>query len=633
MPETARLAARQGAPGLLRLRLLATTDLHMHILPWDYPQARPAQGRGLAGLAKLIAEARGEVPNTLLFDNGDFLQGSALGDRLALSPVGPHPMIAAMNRLGYDAATLGNHEFGHGLRYLSDALGQARFPVVASNLNEGRSNLFTESDQDTLPPFLPHLLLTRMLTDEAGETHALRIGVLGFLPPQTAQWEWSCLNGRFVVSDILSAARGGIDRLRRAGADLVIALSHSGIDAAPAATGMENASAPLAALDGIDAVIAGHAHLAFPSAGFPAAPGLDVQAGTLHGKPAVMPGAYGSHLGVIDLLVQRGPDERWIILSGRSHLRPNPATGSAGDAIDPAITAITQPAHQDTLEWLARPVGRTERGLSTYFALVAPCHALRLTAQAKARHVSDRLKGTALQGLPVLATAAPFRAGGRGGAENYTAIPAGQVLMRHVLDLYPHANTIAALRLTGAEVADWLEHAAGLFLTIRAGRKDQPLCRPDVPSFQFDLIDGLEFAIDLSQPPRFDLRGEMANPDAHRITGLRWQGRSVRPHDQFIIATDSYRAGGAGGFAGANPLRLALGEAVPVRDILVSYIETRGTALPPTAARWGFAPMPETTVTFDTSPEAEHHLRDAQDLAPEPIGATEDGFLRFRLAL
>lgn len=633
MPDTARPAARQGAPGLVRLRILATSDLHMHILPWDYPTDRPQPARGLAGLATLIAAARTEVPNTLLFDNGDFLQGSALGDRLALAPTVPHPMIAAMNRLGYDAATLGNHEFSHGLRYLKQALSKARFPLVTSNLRQIAPNLSAESGTEPQPPLLPHALLACRMTDEAGARHDLRIGVLGFLPPQTAQWEWACLNGRFEIDDIVSAARSGIDRLRRAGADLVIALSHSGIDAAPWAEGMENASAPLAALDGIDAVIAGHAHLAFPSAGFFAAQGIDPQAGTLHGKPAVMPGAYGSHLGLIDLLVQHGPDRRWKILSGRSHLRPNPATSGESDATDPAITALTMPAHQDTRDWLARPVGRTERGLSTHFALVGPCHALRLVAQAKARHVSERLRGTALQGLPVLASTAPFRAGGRGGPTNYTSIPAGPVLLRHLLDIYPHPNTIAALRLTGAELADWLEHAAGLFLTIRAGRKDQPLCRPEVPSFHFDLIDGLDFTIDLSQPPRFDLRGALANPDAHRITDLSRHGQRVRPDDQFIIATDSYRAGGAGGFAGGQPERIVLAEPVFVRDILARFIETRGTALPPESARWGFAPMAQTTVIFDTSPDALHNLRDVPDMAAEPLGLTEDGFLRFRLAL
>lgn len=623
--------SRQGATGLVRLRLIATTDLHMHVLPWDYPTGRPFGGRGLATLARLVAAARDEVPNALLFDNGDFLQGSALGDHHARDAAdGPrsNPMIAAMNLLGYDAATLGNHEFSHGLPLLRAALAEARFPVVASNLHPtAPQSLFT--DGPALPRVVPHLVLQRDLVDEAGIKRPLRIGLLGFLPPQTGIWERGNLDG-WHIDDILPAARQGVADLRGLGADLIVALSHSGIEPGPASPGLENASAQLAALEGIDAVIAGHAHLAFPSRSVPPAPEIDPLAGTLHGKPAVMAGAFGSHLGVIDLLLEQDAADQWSVIAHRTALRANSAEA---EEADPAICGAVQADHQATLDWLARPVGRTDRRLGTHFALVAPSRALRLIAQAKARYVADRLQGTAFGHLPVLASTAPFRAGGRGGPANYSDVPPGQVNLRHVLDLYPHPNTIAALRLTGAEMADWLEHAAGLFRTIRTGRQDQPLCRPDFPSFSFDLIDGLEFSIDLSQPPRFDPKGDLSDPSARRIRDLAWRGKAIRPEDTFVIATNSYRASGAGGFAGAEPANVVLADPVPVRDILIRHIETRGAVLPPTAGLWRFAPMPGTSVIFDTSPDARHMLHELHDLSAEPLDLTDDGFLRFRLFL
>lgn len=644
MPGPAPHTSRKGAERIVRLRILATSDLHMHVLPWDYTMARPSDGCGLATLATMIATARGESRNCLLFDNGDFLQGSALGDHLARLPdpeQQPHPLIAAMNLTGYDAVTLGNHEFSHGLPFLTAALGAARFPVVASNLRDANPrNLF--GDASPLDGVRPHILLTRDVTDEAGTPRRLKIGILGFLPPQTEKWEHANLQGKVTVDDILTSAQRGIDVLRAAGADLIVALSHSGIEPTPTEhqivpqivplpkSEIENASLPLAALDGIDVVIAGHAHLAFPAASFPAGPDIDPHAGTLHGKPAVMPGANGSHLGLIDLLLEQDATGAWSVLSHRSTLRA--ASGGASKP-DPAIAALMLPAHRDTLTWLAEPVGRTDRPLTTHFALVAPSHALRLVAQAKARYVMDRLRGTPLAHLPVLATSAPFKAGGRGGPNNYTAIPPGTLTMRHVLDIYPHLNTIAALRLSGAELADWLEQAAGLYRTLRAGQQDQPLCRTDVPSFSFDLIDGLEFRIDLSQPPRFDLRGQVLNPQSRRIMDLCWQGRPVKAGDAFILASDSYRAGGAGGFAGAQPDRIVLADPVPVRDILVGHIRTRGTVLPPSSAGWGFVSIPGTSAVFDSSPDARNHLYGLPDIATEPLDLTEDGFLRFRLAL
>ncbi|WP_299505290.1 metallophosphoesterase, partial [Cypionkella sp.] len=109
----------------IQLRILATSDLHANLLAWDYHSNKPCHQRGLARVATLIHTARRERPQNLLFDNGDFLHGTVLGDFLAETtptirsgrPLHAHPMIASMNALRYDAAALGNHEFGHGLGF------------------------------------------------------------------------------------------------------------------------------------------------------------------------------------------------------------------------------------------------------------------------------------------------------------------------------------------------------------------------------------------------------------------------------------------------------------------------------------------------------------------------------------
>ncbi|MCP1169345.1 metallophosphoesterase, partial [Limimaricola sp. ASW11-118] len=132
--------ARDGGD-LVHLRLICTTDLHGHVLPWDYLAGRRDPGVGLARLAPLIRAHR-RRGNTLLFDNGDFLHGNPMADaeteRLARggtgSPAGPHAMVAAMNALGYDAGTLGNHEFDRGLPLLRRALRGLDHPVTSCNL-------------------------------------------------------------------------------------------------------------------------------------------------------------------------------------------------------------------------------------------------------------------------------------------------------------------------------------------------------------------------------------------------------------------------------------------------------------------------------------------------------------------
>ncbi|MCE8470221.1 metallophosphoesterase, partial [Rhodovulum sulfidophilum] len=279
----------------MHLRLLETSDLHVHIFPYDYYTDRPIDTAGLARTATLIAALRRDVANALLFDNGDFLQGNPMGDYIAhergLRPGELHPVIAAMNAIGYDAATLGNHDFNYGLDFLLDAIAGARFPVVSANLLPG----------PLAPPGLTrlqrHALLDRSVTDGAGRRHRLRIGVIGFLPPQIAIWDRRHLEGRAEGGDIVSAARELVPRMRRDGADLVVALAHSGIGEPTHVARQENACLPLARIEGIDAILSGHQHQALPGPDFAGIAGVDTETGSIHGKPAVMPGFWGSHLG------------------------------------------------------------------------------------------------------------------------------------------------------------------------------------------------------------------------------------------------------------------------------------------------------------------------------------------------
>lgn len=619
------------------LRILATSDLHAHITPWDYHANRASPATGLARTASLIAAARAEVACCLLLDNGDFLQGSPLGDVEALRAQGDgaglHPMIAAMNALGYDAVTLGNHEFSHGLAFLLDHLAGATFPVVSANIARrlGASPL----EDETLVP--PTLILQRMLRAADGVERPLRIGIIGLLPPQTPQWDQAKLGNSLRARDILEAAAAHVPALRARGADVVVALSHSGIGSGVALPWMENASAALAALPGIDAVVAGHTHQTFPSNDHAPAQGIDPAGGRLWGKPAVMPGLYGSHLGVIDLDLH-WDGARWQVQGGQSALRPIARRERSGrlralTQSAPTIVALAEPAHQATRLWARRPVGVTRAPLHSYFAMISASPTVRLIAQAQAAHVRRVLQDGLYGDLPVLSAAAPFHAGGRGGPENYTHVAKGRLTMRHVYDLYPHPNTIAALLVCGAHLQEWLERSFSQFRQIAAGAQGADLLDPDFPSFNFDLIEGLTWTVDLSRPARYDNRGEVVNPQARRIVGLSFQGKYLMPEQRFVLATNSYRGNGSGGFAGAGALHLILNGPQVSRDLVCQHIAEVGRIDPIGPPNWRFCPMPGTSVLFDSAPAAAACL---QDLAPhkaEPLGLTHKGFRRFRLHL
>jgi 2',3'-cyclic-nucleotide 2'-phosphodiesterase/3'-nucleotidase len=303
--------AAQAAAGQAHLRIMETTDLHVAVFPYDYYADAPNETLGLARTAALIEAIRAEAGNSILIDNGDVIQGNPMGDYIAYEKGltnEPHPIIAAMNTLGYEAGTLGNHEFNYGLEFLDAAIAAANFPIVSANLVKGE--LAGDVLSDT-PYIAPYQIIEKQLTDGSGATHTIKLGVIGFLPPQIMTWDNTHLAGKVNTRQIVEAAEAYVPKMKAEGAELIIALSHSGI-AADIGIG-ENASLQLAAVEGIDVVVTGHQHLVFPnSKDFEGVEGADLAAGTLAGKPAVMAGFWGSHMGLIHRLphLRSPPDLR-----------------------------------------------------------------------------------------------------------------------------------------------------------------------------------------------------------------------------------------------------------------------------------------------------------------------------------
>jgi 2',3'-cyclic-nucleotide 2'-phosphodiesterase/3'-nucleotidase len=631
-PFSARAQAGQA-----HLRIMETTDIHVHVYPYDYYGDRPVDTVGLARTAALIDGVRAESANSILLDNGDFLQGNPMGDYMAyergMSEGDIHPMIAAMNTLGFDASTLGNHEFNYGLPFLMNSVAGAAFPVVCANVATGMGGVATEDT--TL--VAPYVMLDRTLTDGAGESHPIRIGVIGFVPPQIMTWDRRHLEGNVEVRDIVAAARAYVPQMREEGAEIVVALSHSGIGAADHTDMMENASVPLAAVDGIDVVLTGHHHRVFPGPDYADTPGVDAEAGTIMGKPGVMAGFWGSHMGLVDLLLERDGNT-WRIASHDVEARPifrreEDRSVTALVESDAEVLASVEAEHEATLAYVRAEVGQTDAPLHSYFALVADDPSVQIVSNAQTWYIAQMMVGTAHEGLPILSAAAPFKAGGRGGPDYYTDVPAGPIAIRNVADLYLYPNTVRAVRVTGAEVREWLERSAGMFNQVTPGQADQVLLNPDFPSYNFDVIDGVTYQIDLSQPSRYDNDGEVVAPEAHRIVNLMHDGAPIDEAQDFIVATNNYRAGGGGNFPGANPSTVIFEGPDTNRDVIVRYIVDQGTVSPSADANWTFAPMAGTTVLFDTGPAAADFIDSVEGVEIEPAGEGPDGFARYRITL
>jgi 2',3'-cyclic-nucleotide 2'-phosphodiesterase/3'-nucleotidase len=618
-----------GAAVTLRLRLLQTTDVHSNLLAHDYYSNRDVPDYGLTRAATLIRRLRAEMPNALLFDSGDFLQGTPLSDLITLNELSSgevHPTILAMNALGYDAASLGNHEFNFGLDWLKAALAPAEFPITCANLLAVGGTAASE------PLFAPYLLLDRQLMDAQGKRHSLRIGVIGFIPPQVTTWDMQHLTGRAESRDIPETARFYAPRMRAAGADLVIALAHSGITASPVEPLMENAALPLGAVSGIDAILAGHTHEVFPSPDFNAVRGVCPVEGRLNGTPTVMAGARASHIGVLDLDLTR-KHQGWRVNSAKAEAIPV----DPGSPPDRDLTDLLQTAHARTIRRTSRRLGKTDVPLHSYLDLAAPSAAMMLIDRAKVEAVEEVLKGTGEEGIPVLAASAPFKTGGRGGPGYYTDIPPGDLCLRHAADLYSFPNLLCAVRVTGRDLRDWLERAAVIFKRITPGLPGQCLIDRSLPGHHFDMIAGLDYEIDVSQPARFNRTGKLNHPHARRIRNLRFEGETVGDERSFILATNNYRAQGGGPFAAVPADRfLPVGNRL-IRDVLADHISRLETVSEPRGLHrrngWAFARLPDTSVIYETGPGLRHYPEEIKAVGARNLGRSDAGFLRLELPL
>ena len=498
-------------PDTINLVLVATTDVHGRAYGWDYIADRPSDG-GLARVATIVDSLRARYPGrVMMFDSGDLIQGDPFAAVAASSTMsGGNAVIRAMNLVGYDAATPGNHEFNWGLETLFRALAGAEYPVVSANI--------FALPADTLV-YRPFVVLHR-----AG----LRVGVTGFTTPGVMVWDRENVRGRVQVAPIEPRARDVLAQLENE-ADFSIVLIHSGMEGSSSydttGVGPEDVAARLALLPvKPDLVIVGHSH-------------REMRDSVINGVHFIQPRNWARSVAVMHVALVRG-DSGWRAISWKGESVP-----LADVRQDARITTALQGAHDSTRAWATRPLAVAPVAMPARLGRAGPVPVIGFI-----HSMQKRVTGAQLS------VASDFNLTG--------GFPAGEVRRADVASIYPYENTLRAVRISGAALRALLERSAEYSQVDRSGTVS---INPDMPGYNFDMVSGATYEMDLSRPV------------GRRIRRLAVNGRTVRDGDMFTLAVNSYRQGGGGGYGMLRDAPVIYDKGENIADLLADELERLGT--------------------------------------------------------
>lgn len=531
LSQVAALGA-QSAPATRSLVVLATTDVHGRLRGWDYYSRRADSTQSLAAAATIVDSVRSAHPgDVVLVDAGDLLQGNPLltvASRAARTAT--HPVIAAMNAMQYDAAAVGNHEFNFGLPLLRRAITQARFPFLSANATAARA-------RDAFPRFT---LVRR------GD---LTVGILGATTPGVMVWDRDNVRGRIRYTDIIPALQRAAVDARRAGADVVVAVVHAGLDGAATydtvATGLpsENVVRRIPyEVPGIDLVVYGHSH-------------REMVDTVVNGVRLMQPRNYAASVGAVTLNLTR-TNRRWTVTSSTGQ-----SVKVAGHRESAAVLRATEAAHVEAMAYVAESIGVTR---VTWRADQARTTDVPLTDLVG--EVMRRASGAQLAASPAFSLEAQ--------------LDSGTITVASIARLYPFENTLRAVRITGAQLRDYLEHSARYWLTFTPGMTGS-LVNRTIPGFNNDMVVGAEYDIDLTKPA------------GQRIVALSVSGKPVADGDSFTIALSNYRQTGGGGYAMLANAPLVFESKGDIRDMIVDAVRKAGRLDPADWAQTNWRIVPD----------------------------------------
>ena len=486
-----------------KIQILATASTHSAVLPMD-PYSLTPTNRGWAKLTSAINNEKRKSAATLLVDCGDTLQGTPLAYiQNKVRPDSLNSVIGIMNYLGYKAMVPGGHDFDFGLAALKTAEKQAKFPFIAANV----------LDSTGKPVFTPFLKTS---------VEGISVALLGLHVPVAPNSLTLQGQPALVFRDVVETVNEWVPKLREGEkADLVIIMLHTGSEGSRIVPANENTAIALAEkVNGIDAIIASQSHQA-----------LLIRH---NGIPIVQPSPFGQSIASIAFTLQR-QERQWVVQSANPAIIPlDPAS-----PLDPQALQSTETLRLETENYLNTFATQLATDLDGRWSTVEPTPIVQLLHNVQRRATGAQLSATPSPGTHIF-------------------IPNGPTSVRQFYALAPHENRVARIRITGAQLRTYLEHAARYFHFSYLPE----LINRAVPLADYDIISGCSYALDISRPL------------GRRVTSLRFEGEPVQDNQVFTMAISSYRLAGGGGYMEAIGFK---GQAEMVsretlRNLLLEYV-------------------------------------------------------------
>lgn len=536
----------------VRLTLAQTTDVHGNFYPYNFITRQPWDGSmaRVATLLDSVRAARGEDA-VILLDNGDILQGQPTAYYFNfIDTTGNHLVDDIYEFLGYDVATLGNHDVETGHKVYDRFVSHSPIPMLGANIID------TATGEPYLTPY--HVI----------EREGVRIAILGMITPAIPAWLpqniWSGL--RF--DDMEETARKWIPVIReREDPDLIIGLFHSGRNSETRTDGwIENASEQVARnVPGFDAVFFGHDHRKYCEI----IENVDSQQVAL-----LNPSSNAQYVALLDVELQ------FDSIGNIKSRTLTPRLAPVGH-LEPSAKFMSrfEPQYQAVDSFVSRRIGTSTGEFVTRDAYFGPSAFMDLIHRLQLE-IADA----------EISFAAPLSFDAR--------IGAGPVLMSDMFSLYKYENLLYTMELTGREIKDYLEESYSLWTRTMASPDENMLNfgsdspsptdnRLRYPSYNFDSAAGIRYTVDLTKP-----KGQKIT-----ILGME-NGEPFDLNRRYRVAVNSYRGNGGGDLltkgAGLDhselTSRIVRSTDKDLRYYLMQAIEQRDTIVPHRPDNWRFVP-------------------------------------------